>query len=120
MHRWLVAVFALHFFLSVGAFAFGQVTGVAPSQAHAAVQGVVADASTTLKTAPDPTPASAYSTDHALTDTQADLPECLDVPVGASSAGNPLRTPSPPLAKDLTPPVLDGPQRPPRGLPTFA
>ncbi len=118
MRRWLVAVFALHFFLSVGAFAFGQLPGAPASQAP--VQGLVAEAVSAAQTAPDDTLKTAPGADHGLTDTQADLPECLDALITASSRGEHLRTPSPPLAQDLTPPVLDGLQRPPRGLLTFA
>lgn len=118
MRRWLVAVFALHFFLSVGAFAFGQLPGAPASQAP--VQGLVAEAVSAAQTAPDDTLKPTPGTDHGLTDTQADLPECLDATIAASSRGEHLRTPSPPLAQDLTPPVLDGLQRPPRGPLTFA
>jgi len=114
MRRWLIAVFALHFFLSVGAFAFGQIPG-AP-----APQGLVAEAVSAAQTAPDDTLKPAAGADHGLTDTQADLPECLDATIAAASRGEHLRTPSPPLAQDLTPPVLDGPQRPPRGPHPFA
>ncbi len=63
------------------------------------------------------------SADHGLIDGQPDLPdlpECLDVPLALSGRSAHWRTPPPPLAKDLTPPVLDGLQRPPRGLPAFA
>ncbi|MDO9436764.1 hypothetical protein [Hydrogenophaga sp.] len=114
--RWLVAVFALHFLLSVGAFAFGK---VAP---HAvlpvAAQSLPADVATLAAadtSAPEGALSAAQLTDHALSDTQPDLPECLDVFIATSSRSAPLRAPSPPLAKDLTPPVLDGLQRPPRG-----
>ena len=110
MRRWLVAVFALHFLLSVGAFAFGQLPGMAPS--HTQAHSLVADAAAPAQ---DGTLKATLSQDHGLTDTQPDLPECLDVLIAASSRGEQLRTPSPPLAQDLTPPVLDGPQRPPRG-----
>lgn len=118
MRRWLVAVFALHFFLSAGAFAFGQLPGALPSQAHA--QGLVAEAVSSAQPAPEGALAHDQGADHGLTDLQADLPECLDAPITASSRGEARRTPSPPLAQDLTPPVLDGPQRPPRGLLAFA
>jgi len=118
MRRWLVAVFALHFLLSVGAFAFGQFPGVAPSQAPA--HGLVAEVAASGQLPQDSALKAAHPQDHGLTDTQPDLPECLDVLIAASSRGEHLRTPSPPLAQDLTPPVLDGPQRPPRGTHLFA
>ncbi|MDR7093494.1 hypothetical protein [Hydrogenophaga laconesensis] len=112
MRRWLVAVFALHFLLSVGAFAFGQLPADAPSQVQ---EHLMAEAATPGQPASDGTLKASHPQDHGLTDTQPDLPECLDVLIAASSRGEPLRTPSPPLVQDLTPPVLDGPQRPPRG-----
>ncbi len=114
--RWLVAVFALHFLLSVGAFAFGKVPAHAVLQV--AAPSLQAEAATTASadtSAPEGELTAAQLTDHGLSDTQPDLPECLDVFIAMSSRSAPLRTPSPPLAKDLTPPVLDGPQRPPRG-----
>lgn len=114
MRRWLIAVFALHFFLSVGAFAFGHGHPAAPSQLSA-VQGLV-EAATPADSPKQASPAQ----DHGLTDTQPDLPECLDVLMAAATRGESLRTPPPPSAKDLTPPTLDGPQRPPRGLPIRA
>ena len=85
-----------------------------------AAQGLVAEAVSATQTAPDDTLKTAPGADHGLTDTQADLPECLHATIAAASRGEHLRPPSPPLAQDLTPPVLDGPQRPPRGLLTFA
>lgn len=118
MRRWLVAVFALHFLLSVGAFAFGNFPAEAPQQAQ--VQGLMEEVATAAQPASDGTLKASPPQDHGLTDTQPDLPECLDVPIAASTRGEHLRTPSPPLAQDLTPPVLDGPQRPPRGQHLFA
>ena len=113
MRRWLVAVFALHFLLSVGAFAFGKLPGHIPAQVVA--HSLVAEAAAADQPVQDGTLKAAHPQDHGLTDTQPDLPECLDVLIAASSRGEHLRTPPPPLAQDLTPPVLDGPQRPPRG-----
>ncbi|QHE88423.1 hypothetical protein [Hydrogenophaga sp. BPS33] len=115
MHRWLVAVFALHFFLSASAFAFGMAPHTTPPSAHSAVATASVDSSASA--APESAGLADLFAEHGLglSDTQPDLPECLDVPILTSSQGAPLRTPSPPLARELTPPVLDGPQRPPRG-----
>lgn len=110
MRRWLVAVFALHFFLSAGAFAVGHAAG--PGAPQVAVAGLVAEAA---PAAAADVLVNALTADHGLSDPQADFPECLDVPIATSTRAAPLRAPSPPLAHDLTPPVLDGPQRPPRG-----
>ena len=121
MHRrWLVAVFALHLFLGVGAFAFGHAQSPEASQAQ--VQSLVTDVATAANTAFDDTaPATIALVDLVLNDIQSDVPECLDVAIATSGRGAPPHLPSPPLAQDLTPPVLDGPQRPPRGsLPALA
>ena len=119
MRPWLAAVFALHLFLSVGAWAFGPSHGVeAVPATHA--QSLVIEAVAAAEPAPDDGPSADHWPDHGLADAQADLPECLDVPIASSAPGEHLRTPSPPPAQDLTPPVLDGLQRPPRGLHAFA
>lgn len=119
MRPWLAAVFALHLFLSVGAWAFGPSHGVDATQATHAQSLVVVEAA-----AAQPAPDGGLTTDpwpdHGLADAQADLPECLDVPIATSGPGEHLRTPSSPPAQDLTPPVLDGLQRPPRGPLAFA
>lgn len=123
MRRWLVAVFALHFFVSVGAFAFGSLPGATPPPSQAQAQALVAQALTpaSAQVAPGDTSLPAGpAQDHGLTDAQPDFPECLDAPMAASTAHESLRAPSPPVARDLTSPVLDGPQRPPRGLPVLA
>lgn len=113
MRPWLAAVFALHLFLSVGAWAFG------PSQGAQAVQASHAQSLVIEAAAAQPTPDGDLSADHwpdhSLADAQADLPECLDALIATSGPYEHLRTPSPPPAQDLTPPVLDGLQRPPRG-----
>jgi hypothetical protein len=115
MRRWLVAVLALHLFLSVGAFAFDKLP--APEALAGATHSLVADRAT--EPAPNASPL-VQKADRGLTDLLTDFPECLDVPIATSSGGEALRTPPPPLARDLTPPALDGPQRPPRGPLAFA
>lgn len=122
MRRWLIAVFALHFFVSVGAFAFGSLPEATPPQSHA--QALVVDTAAMVAVAQsspgDPSLPGAPAQDHGLTDAQPDFPECLDAPMAVSTAHDALRAPPHPVARDLTSPVLDGPQRPPRGLPVLA
>lgn len=119
MRPWLAAFFALHLFLSVGAWAFGPPQGVDASQASPAQSLVVVEAAA-AQAAPDGGLTVDLWLEHSLADAQSDLPECLDVPIATSGRGEHLRTPSSPPAQDLTPPVLDGPQRPPRGPLAFA
>lgn len=112
---WLVAVFALSLVLGVSAFAFGDMPRVETPQAHA--QSLVSDvAAATNATGADGELKTTPLTDPGPNDVQSDVPECLDVAIAATTRGAPLHPPSPPLAQDLTPPVLDGPQRPPRGV----
>lgn len=118
MHRWLVAVFALYFFLSASAFTFGMPSHTPATAAHSTVAAASVEHAHTA--APEGSTPAALFADHGLSDPLPDLPECLDVLILTSGRGAPLRTPSPPLARDLTPPVLDGPQRPPRGASLFA
>lgn len=115
MRRWLVAVFAFHFFLSVGAFAFDKLPTPEP---HAgAAHSLVAEHVAALS---DPTLEAGQTADRGVTDLLTDLPECLDAPIAASGRSEALHSLRPPLARDLTPPALDGPQRPPRGSFAFA
>lgn len=111
---WLVAVFALSLVLGTGAFAFGDLPRVEAPQAHA--QSLVSDVVAATNTGVDGDFKTTPLADPGLNDVQSDVPECLDVVIATSPRGAPLHLPSPPLAHDLTPPVLDGPQRPPRGL----
>lgn len=118
MRRWLVAVFALHFFLSVGACAFDKLP--TPESFGSAAHNLVAERVAALS---DPAPEAGQTgqtADRGVTDLLTDLPECLDAPIAASGRSEVLHTPPPPLARDLTPPALDGPQRPPRGPLAFA
>jgi hypothetical protein len=115
MRRWLVAVLSLHLFLSVGVFASGHAhaRATAPDSAE---HHLLAEAEVPVSAALDSaTPGQAP--EHGPTDLLTDLPECLDAPIVASGRSEALHTLPPPLAHDLTPPALDGPQRPPRGLP---
>jgi hypothetical protein len=118
MRRWLVAVFALHFFLSVGAFAFDKLPTSEPLGGVA--HSLVAERVAALSDAASEAAQTGQTADRGATDLLTDLPECLDAPIVASGRGEALHTLPPPLAHDLTPPALDGPQRPPRGLPLHA
>lgn len=109
MRRWLIAIFALHFLLNVGLFAFGQI------ETHSNVHG--ATVAEQLAVPADPAHGKdllGHAPDHGLTDTQPELPEWLDTKLELLAA-----TPAP-IAPDATqrtclaPPTLDGPQRPPR------
>ncbi|MCW5669051.1 MAG: hypothetical protein KIT86_05280 [Hydrogenophaga sp.] len=120
MRPWLAAVFALHLFLSAGAWAFGPSHGGEALEAAHAQSLVIEAAAAAAQPATDEGLSADHWPEHGLADAQADLPECLDVPIATSAPGEHLRTPSPPAAQDLTPPVLDGLQRPPRGLPALA
>jgi hypothetical protein len=119
MRRWLVAVLSLHFFLSVGVFASSEAHARAAAPDSAVHQQLLAEAVWSASVSPDST-TPAHAPEHGPSDLLTDLPECLDAPIAASGRGEALQTLPPPLAHDLTPPALDGPQRPPRGLPTRA
>ncbi len=109
MRRWFITIFTLHFFLSVGFFAFGQVDTYVPSHDQA-IAALVGDAhhpiqkNDLLGAAPD----------HGLTDSQPDLPEFITPVI------RPALTVLAQLAPDdvrwvrLLPPTLEGLQRPPR------
>lgn len=120
---WLVAVFALSLFFGTGAFAFGH--GPSPEPSQATAQSLVTESFTAHTGAdgmPDTTTAlsDTAQSDTGPNDRLSDMPECLDVAIASARRGTAWHPPSPPLAQDLTPPVLDGPQRPPRGLPVSA
>lgn len=121
MRRWLVAVLSLHLFLSMGVFASGEAHARAAAPDSAAVhQQLLAEAVLSASVAHPDSTTPGHAPEHGPSDLLTDLPECLDAPIAASGRGEALQTLPPPLAHDLTPPALDGPQRPPRGLPTRA
>ena len=74
MRRWLIAVFALHFFVNVGAFAFGHTSLHMPIQGA----GIHSDAAAGLGT-PHPHSVDQANTmpEHGLTDAQPDLPDII-------------------------------------------
>ena len=112
MRRCLIAIFALHFFLSVSVFAFGDLQGSPPAQAHTGASAVVsagADATSGIDTGK-----AGSSASHALVDELPDLPDSLPRAFVAQR---------PPLDGGLSigyqqraalPPSLDGLLRPPQ------
>ena len=113
MRRWFITVFTLHFFFSVGAFAFGQIdihpAGSAQSTATVDMAGHTPDPSQKhdlLGTAPD----------HGLTDSQPELPEVISHDVASLVAGPQHPAPADTTWVRLLSPTLEGLQRPPRSV----
>jgi len=111
MRRWSFLVLTLHFILSLGLFAHGQIQGAGLSDAS--VQVTAAGRPSLMR------PAQCgdllgNSHDHQLSDEQAELPEFLPQAVPAPVLRPHSGGPSGPSLVHLTPPPLDGPQRPPR------
>ena len=111
MRRWFIAVFILHFCISVGAFAFGKIDIHAPGNGqNQAVFALVGDIH-------DPTQEDdllGAAPDHGLTDSQPELPEFIS-PVSIPVVVGPPQ----PAPEDICPvhplaPTLEGLQRPPR------
>jgi len=111
MRRWFIAVFAVHFFLSVGAFAFG----------HTDIQMSVSEGNNNLVEVLDDAHHPGQdkdllgeAPDHGLTDSQPDLPDIIK-PVAVSLGTAPAQ-PFPPDLRWVQPvsPTLEGLQRPPR------
>lgn len=112
MHRWLIAIFALHFVLNVSAFSLGEVPR-ATEQARWIAASSSAPAAESCGDARTSTSASLQFT-HGLMDDLPDLPDTLPRLVSV------LRQPVEPgraiqyLAVHRVPPSLDTPLRPPR------
>jgi hypothetical protein len=78
MHRWPLAIFALHFVLSVSAFAFGETAGsLLPRIATAQVSASVHTPSDTISDSTVSVTSSALSDQHGLMDDLPDLPDTL-------------------------------------------
>jgi len=111
MRRWLIGIFALHFFLNVGLFAVGKIdtlgTGHATSESSAALF-VGSDHPTHSEGLMGAAP------DHALTDGQADLPEMLAVSIALAKNPSPAISPAPPPFVKLVLPMKERPRHPPR------
>ncbi len=110
MRRWFIAIFALHFFLSLGTLTLGELADVAPAQPDA------------LAWSDDPAPAGKSSLDfggaqHGLTDELPDLPDSLP---RAPLASKPPLEGGPAIGYRPWPevaPMLAGLLRPPQALP---
>lgn len=117
MRRWLLALFALQFFCSVSAFTFANTDALEPP-AHAA--GLLVEVSKDSSDVALSSTPSAFDAVHGLLDDIPEMPECLDVDLGATIAATPWETPRGRLVTEWLPPALDGPQRPPRSLRALA
>ncbi len=117
MRRWLLALFALQFFCSVSAFTFAGAEVRESTVFTAAVAFEPAKDSLDLK---HKGAVSALDPVHGLMDDIPELPECLDVAIGETTSPAPWRVPREHPVDEATPPVLDGPQRPPRPLLSLA
>lgn len=117
MHRWLIAIFALHFVLNVSAFSLGEASLRTLDQATwitASASAPVAETcGGTLAAASDQLPST-----HGLLDDLPDLPDTLALSVSV------LKQPVEPghatryLAVHHALPALDAPLRPPKTLGT--
>lgn len=130
MRRWIVAIFALHFLLSVGLLAlgpalspasgpalgnhlsFGQASGLQPTAEP--VASILSDP------AGEPLTAQAeiqrvmnLTPDHALADAQPELPELLALDTSAFDMPQALLSPPTAFRPGGPSPTLQGPQRPP-------
>lgn len=111
MRRWFIIVFTLHFFFSVGAFAFGHIDIHAPGSDHTGVMVALAGDGQDPNQKDDLLGAAP---DHGLTDSQPDLPEFI-TPVPLPVVAAPPH-PAPADVRWVRPlsPTLEGLQRPPR------
>ncbi|MDM7941639.1 MAG: hypothetical protein QUV35_03325 [Hydrogenophaga sp.] len=113
MRRCLIAIFALHFFLSVSAFAFGSLHGAPAGQARA---GAVlhAEAAVVVSVVSEDQVGADTAAPHALVDELPELPDSL--PRIASAQRPPVET-GPTIGyrqRAALPPSLDGLLRPPQ------
>jgi hypothetical protein len=113
MRRWILALFALQFFCSVSAFTFAS-TDLLQSTRDSA--GVAYEVSNASLDATEKGVMSALDPVHGLLDDIPELPECLDVVIGETAIAAAWDVPLEHPIAELTPPALDGPQRPPRRL----
>lgn len=113
MRRWLIAIFALHFLVNVGLFAFGQIETAAPAQP--------AQMGDSLFALADPVHENdllGHAHDHGLTDTQPELPEWLNLSLTPLASTAEFAAPVATLRRLVASPTLDGLQRPPRASPS--
>lgn len=113
MRRWLLAIFALHFLVNLGLFAFGKID--LSVHADASQQLVAAMPDRDAHPSQDDDLLGA-APDHGLTDSQPDLPDGIQQVSVVVALGVRPEPPMQPTLHALTPPVLDGLRRPPRTL----
>lgn len=117
MRRWFVTIFTLHFFFSVGAFAFGQID-IHPADNTQAVATAEAAGHT-----PDPSQKHdllGTAPDHGLTDSQPEMPEVISLDMPNLLANHPHPAPADTTWVRLLSPTLEGLRRPPRSVSTSA
>ena len=116
MRRCLIAIFALHFFLSVSAFAFGGAQSASATQAHAV--SVLQSAPAGLEDTAQQGKALAESAvNHALVDQVPDLPDSLPRIVMAQRPPVDVGPTIGYRQRAVLPPSLDGLLRPPQQAP---
>lgn len=120
MLRWFLAVFALHFFLSVGVSAFGKASALEPllHGPHSAASCIQEDAlpslDASLPAAEDTAALAETSQEHALADDEHDLLDDVNIRVRPQHDRTAVH---PPTRADETPspsPAHDVPHKPPR------
>ncbi|RYF26019.1 MAG: hypothetical protein EOO33_08125 [Comamonadaceae bacterium] len=120
MLRWFIAVFTLHFFLSVGVSAFGKASALEPllHGPHSAASCIQEDAlpslDASLPAAADTAALAETPQEHALADDQHDLLDDVNVRVRPQHDRTGVH---PPTRADDTPspsPAHDVPHKPPR------
>lgn len=121
MLRWFIAVFTLHFLLSVGVSAFGKASALEPllQGPHAAASCILEDALPTLDVSvssgtDDPQALAETAHEHALADDQQDLPDDLSLRVRPAHSRVALYPPLRPDDARPPSPAPDVPHKPPR------
>lgn len=120
MLRWFIAVFTLHFFLSVGVSAFGKASALEPllHGPHSAASCILEDAlpslDASLPAATDTAALAETAQEHALADDQHDLLDDVNIRLrpqhDRTAVHPPLRADDPPSPS----PAHDVPHKPPR------
>ena len=111
MYRWFIALFALHFALSVGVLASGHAGERDMAVPHSAL---FESAQTPGQPHPHGAGLNALTLDHALSDTQPDLPDQLQPPPHPAVLTQVAIPVAAPAWLPHATPVLDGLRRPPR------
>ncbi|HEX5739150.1 MAG TPA: hypothetical protein VFY22_11625 [Hydrogenophaga sp.] len=111
MRRWLIVIFALQFFCSVSAFAYGQSR---IEMALGEVSSILINVADEETKAVQDDPLTLLDAEHNLLDDKPDLPECLGLSWNRLSQADPWDVPLALVSPDRAPPTLAGPQRPPQ------